>query len=199
MADETCLILDKSRLQMRIPGSIAVVFYGNPQQLEYDFRIAPGANPKMIRLNAVGADSATLDQEGNLVLGNGRRQLAAQASRRAYQTIAKCVRKPVHSEFHLMAKNTVQIELGAYDTSQPLVVDPVLLYAVALGGSNANQGVGIDVDATGNAYVTGNTCSMDFPSSAGNFQNIHSNIQLKNRQDAFVLKTGPDGFNATLL
>jgi hypothetical protein len=49
------------------PG-VDLVYYGNQQQLEYDFTIAPGADPGVIRLHAEGAQSLTLDGQGNLVL-----------------------------------------------------------------------------------------------------------------------------------
>src|SRR4051794_24215339 len=49
------------------PG-IDLVFYGNPRQLEYDFVIAPGANPNAIELEFEGATSMKVDDSGDLVL-----------------------------------------------------------------------------------------------------------------------------------
>ena len=89
------------------------------------------------------------------------------------------------------AANIVQFQVGDYDHNKPLIIDPVLLYAVAIGGSNGNQGVGMDVDAAGNAYVTGSSCSTDFPSTAGNFATIHTNTTVFGCQDAFVFKLDP--------
>ena len=43
-------------------------YYGKQRQLEYDFLVAPGADPKDIRLNFEGAEKISLDEEGNLVL-----------------------------------------------------------------------------------------------------------------------------------
>jgi hypothetical protein len=178
--------------QVEIAGAypgVDLVFYGNPQQLEYDFRVAPGADPREIRLGATGANSAALDAHGDLVLGTAAGDVQLKHPD-AYQEIDGA-RKPVRSAFRLVAKNTVQFEVGAYDRSKPLIIDPVLLYAVSLGGTNGNQAIGMDVDAAGDAYVTGNTCSMDFPSTAGNFQNVHTNVETNTCQDAFVLKLDP--------
>jgi predicted small secreted protein len=170
------------------PG-VDLVFYGNPQQLEYDFRVAPGADPGVIRLAANGAHSTVLDRDGNLTLGTAAGDVQLKHPD-AYQEIDGA-RRPVRSEFRLEAANTVQFRVGEYDHSKPLIIDPVLLYAVSIGGSNGNQGVGMDVDAAGNAYVTGNTCSDDFPSTAGNFATIHTNAALRGCQDAFVFKLDP--------
>ncbi|RMD69967.1 MAG: hypothetical protein D6819_05500, partial [Gammaproteobacteria bacterium] len=49
------------------PG-IDLVLYGNPQQLEYDFIVAPGADPDRIRLAVTGAEDLTVNQAGDLVL-----------------------------------------------------------------------------------------------------------------------------------
>jgi hypothetical protein len=119
------------------PG-IDLVFYGNPQQLEYDFQVAPGVDPGMIRVAADGAKSAALDAEGNLILGTAAGDVQLKHPD-AYQEIAG-VRHAVDSEFRLVAGNAVQFHVGEYDRSKPLIIDPVLLYAVQIGGSNGNQG-----------------------------------------------------------
>ncbi len=156
-----------ARIAGAYPG-VDLIYYGNPQQLEYDFQVAPGADPDAIRVAAEGARSAALDKNGNLVLSTAAGDVQLKHPD-AYQQIDG-QRRTVKSEFQLLAGNVVQFRVGDYDHSKPLVIDPVLLYAVALGGSNGNQSLGMAVDAAGNAYVTGNTCSFDFPSTAGNFQ-----------------------------
>src|SRR5256884_3108009 len=49
------------------PG-IDLVYYGNQRQLEYDFVIAPGADPKKIVLGFKGAPKLEIDAQGDLVL-----------------------------------------------------------------------------------------------------------------------------------
>jgi len=170
------------------PG-IDLIFYGSPQQLEYDFVLAPGTEPNQIRLNAVGASSVAINSEGNALLktNSGEVELKRPV---AYQQIDG-VRKSVSSDFQLAAGNTLSFTLGSYDHRYPLVVDPVLLYAVALGGSNGNHALGMDLDAAGNAYVTGNSCSSDFPTTAGEFQRYQGNPDISPCEDAFILKLDP--------
>jgi hypothetical protein len=172
------------------PG-IDLVFYGNPQQLEYDFRVAAGADPRAIRLSAKDAISTTLDADGSLVLATAAGDVRLKRPI-AYQEIGG-VRQAVQSSFLIGPHKDIQFELGSYDRTKPLIIDPVLSYGVAFGGSDGNQAVAMDVDASGNAYVTGFTCSADFPTTAGNFQNIQSNPALTACQDAFVLKLDPTG------
>ena len=170
------------------PG-IDLVFYGNPQQLEYDFLVAPGADPSQIRLNPQGATAVSINTEGNALLQTvaGPVELKQPVS---YQQIDG-IRTPVASAFHLTAANTLTLDFGTYDHGYPLIVDPVLLYAVALGGSNGNQALGMDLDAAGNAYITGNSCSSDFPTTAGVFDTYQGNPNQTSCQDAFVLKLDP--------
>src|SRR5262249_49133778 len=49
------------------PG-VDLVYYGNQRQLEYDFVVAPGTDPKTIRLVFTGADNLTVDDRGDLSL-----------------------------------------------------------------------------------------------------------------------------------
>ncbi|MBM3956698.1 MAG: SBBP repeat-containing protein [Gemmatimonadetes bacterium] len=66
-----------------------------------------------------------------------------------------------------------------------------IIYSTYLGGVGPDTGTGIQVDAAGNAYVTGNTASTDFPVTKGAFQTVlggGSGIT-----DAFVTKLSADG------
>src|SRR5437879_12087634 len=79
-------------------------------------------------------------------------------------------------------------EIAHYDASQPLVIDPVLLYSTYLGGSSADWGLGIAVDSSGNAYVTGSTASTNFP-TANPLQGTHGG----SFEDAFVATVDSSG------
>src|SRR3954463_6240181 len=87
----------------------------------------------------------------------------------------------IAGSFLLAKDNTASFELGAYDHSRPLVIDPTLSYSTYLGGSGEDQGNGIAVDSSGRAYVTGQTESTDFPVKSG----VQTN---KASTDAFVTK-----------
>src|SRR5439155_566034 len=63
-----------------------------------------------------------------------------------------------------------------------------LVYSTYLGGSDDDEGLGIALDASGSAYVTGFTGSTNFPTTAGAFQPT-----LAGGPDAFVTKLNPAG------
>ncbi len=182
-----------SRVRMAgvYPG-VDLDYYGNPQQLEYDFLVSPQADPKNIRLQIQGASHIHLDNAGNAVLRTaaGDVQLKCPVS---YQEIAG-VRHPVESKFKLAAGRELQFELGSFDRTQPLVIDPVLIASVPLGGSNGNQPNqvnDVEVDAAGSVYLTGDTCATDFPSTVGPFQNSNINLAAKSCDTTFVIKFDP--------
>ncbi len=164
------------------PG-IALDWRGNQQQLEYDFRLAPGADPSRIALDITGAEALHI-AGGDLVIEAGRASVRQRAPI-AYQTIAG-ERQPVEASFAL-DRHTIGFELGAYDRSRPLVIDPlVLAYSTYLGGSGSEFANGIAVDSAGAAYVTGETGSADFD-TVGPIESDDLSF------DAFVSKLNPAG------
>lgn len=162
------------------PG-IDVVYYGNDRlQLEYDFVVAPGADPNAIALRFEGADALELDRQGSLVLQTAMGELR-QPRPTIYQE-GSGARQPVAGDFVLRDGNLVGFQVGSYDVTRPLIIDPVLVYSTYLGGSgypySGDKDVGYDIaaDAAGNAYVTGAT---------------NSNGQW--HADAYVIKFDPTG------
>ncbi|MFC5865373.1 chitobiase/beta-hexosaminidase C-terminal domain-containing protein [Acidicapsa dinghuensis] len=171
------------------PG-VDLVYYGNQQQLEYDFVVAPNADVKTIRLRFAGAKRLMLDANGDLeiIAANGqitfRKPIAYQQKDEA--------RLPVNGHFTLLADGAVGFAVGTYDRSKPLVIDPTLSYSTYLGGSNgASYGTAIAVDSSGNAYVTGVVYATNFPATSGSYQT--SNNESASTFDAFVAKLNPTG------
>lgn len=142
------------------PG-IDLVYYGNGGQLEYDYVVAPGADPADIRLAFEGATKMSINGEGDLVLDTEGGQVVQHAPT-VYQEI-EGARKVVASRYVLGGKNEVGFEVGAYDDALPLVIDPTLTYSTFLGGNDYDYAYDIAVDTAGNAYVTGQTDSTNFP------------------------------------
>ncbi len=165
------------------PG-IDLVYYGNQQQLEYDFVVAPGADPDAIRLGFEGADEIGLDHQGNLILQTAGGELLQRAPVVYQET--EGVKKAIPGGYVLQEDNEVSFAVAAYDSSYPLVIDPVLEYSSYLGGSEGDQGISVAVDAAGSAYVTGYTESDDFP-TANAFQSAFGG----GSGDAFVIKLSP--------
>ncbi|MGA2610109.1 MAG: choice-of-anchor D domain-containing protein [Terriglobia bacterium] len=173
-------------------SGVDLVYYGNQGgQLEYDFFVAPGADPNQIKLSFAGAEGMRVDAaSGDLVLKVGKEEVRFQKPA-LYQPAVAAVydrrfqpstnRDPVtavsgpdarhsslatrHCSFVLASNNEVAFRVAGYDPKRALVIDPVLSYSTYLGGSGWDQGSSIAVDAAGNAYVTGYTESADFPTA----------------------------------
>ena len=179
-----------SRVRYRgvYPG-IDLAYYGNQRQLEYDFVIAPGADPQAIRMRLEGATRLRLSSDGDLVAATSDGSITLRKPV-AYQE-GNGARRPVDSEFALKADGTVGFRLGMYDRSQPLVIDPVLVFSSFLGGSVNDVVNAIAVDASGSVYVAGSTLSTNFPVTSGVLQNTDN--ATSGRSTAFVSKLNATG------
>ena len=166
------------------PG-VNMAFYGLQTQLEFDFVVHPGATPSPIRLGFSGASRIATDDSGNLVLASAAGDVLLHKPI-AYQE-KDGSRQTVDARFVLKTNNEVAFELGNYDRSRELVIDPSVSYATYLGGTAEDDGYAVAVDASGNAYVTGQTKSTDFPSAKP--------LQASNGGgfDAFVTELSPTG------
>jgi hypothetical protein len=180
----------KVRYASVYPG-VDLVYYGNQRQLEYDFVVAPEADPRPIRLHFAGAKKLKLDSNGNLAIAAENGSIAFHKPV-VYQTV-NGARRPVSGVFLLLADNSVGFSLGRYDHSKPLVIDPILAYSTYFGGTNAEFVVAVAADASGDAYVTGLTISEDFPLTAGAFQAVDYATPANAVSTAFISKFNPSG------
>lgn len=171
------------------PG-IDLVFYGNGEHLEHDFVVEPGASPQQIAFNIDGAQRIDLLPNGDLVfhLDGGKINFKKPV---AYQQIGSS-RRQVNAAFKLKG-NRVSFELGRYDHRRALTIDPVLVFSTDLAGSAFEHIAGMAVDAQGNIYVTGDTVSTDFPTTAGSVQPACAGCSTTTPEDAFVTKLNPTG------
>ena len=167
------------------PG-IDLVWYGNQQRLEYDFVVAPGADPRQIQVAYEGVESLRLDAGGDLVLRTALGEVRQQKPRVYQEVGGKQVE--VEARYTIVARDRVTFALARYDRKRELRIDPVVLvYSTYLGGSGGDWGYGIAVDAAGSAYVTGQTTSTNFPTQSA-YQTTYQDID-----DVFVTKLTPAG------
>jgi Fibronectin type III domain/Beta-propeller repeat len=145
------------------PG-VDLAYYGEQSKLEFDFVVAPQSSPAPIDLEFRGARSVATDASGNLVVSSAAGDVVLHQPV-AYQE-QNGSRQLVDSRFVLKANKQVSFELGNYDHSRDLVIDPTVTYATYLGGSAEDDAYGVAVDSSGNAYVTGGTLSLNFPGTA---------------------------------
>ncbi|HLI30507.1 MAG TPA: SBBP repeat-containing protein, partial [Terriglobia bacterium] len=170
---------------------IDLAYYGNPRQLEYALRVAPGGNPNRLRFSLIGPSGSLplrLNARGSLIveIPGGLRFLRPVA----YQEVVRqgrLIRRTVSSHYVLKGKGRVGILVGPYDRSRVLVIDPVLSYSTYLGGSGADGATSVAVDGSGDAFVTGGATSVNFP-TANPLQKSSAGSS-----DVFVAELNPAG------
>ena len=165
------------------PG-IDLVYYGNQRQLECDFIVAPGVDPRAIQFHFRGAKRIHKDEHGDLVLKMGEGEVRWHKPV-VYQE-KNGARQEIAANYDITDKNLVGFELAKYDARRPLYIDP-LVYSTYLGGRSYDEGFGIAVDSGGNAYVTGGTESTDFPTQ-NPLQSTNGGVE-----NAFVAKINASG------
>jgi hypothetical protein len=184
---------------------IDLVYYGNQQQLEYDFVVAPGADARAITLELTTDSSQRLAaplsiaKNGDLLVPvegseiRFHRPTVYQGERSALQHTLGGSSKAIATQdlvaAHWVLKSPTQVgfEVGVYDRTRPLIIDPALSYSTYLGGTKSNTGYNIALDSAGNAYVTGSTFSTDFPTKKP-YQKANAG-----KSDAFVAKINSTG------
>jgi hypothetical protein len=201
---------NKSKWHFDIPTSRAVLYkslyknidlkvYGIEKEIEYDWILKPGGNPDDIKFEYKNVKSTRLDEEGNLIIETDFGELIhkkplsyqrrkAQSAGRIAQNACPKERKDVNVTFKKIAENIYGFEVGEYDNSRELIIDPVVLtYSTYLGGDDKDYGFGIAVDGSGCAYVTGYTLGSDFPTLDGYQADYQGNT------DAFITKLDTTG------
>lgn len=168
-------------------SGISATFHGSQRQLEYDFNIAPGADPNQIQWQITGASGLSIDSSGNLLIHTAGGDLMEKAPN-IYQNV-NGTQVAVSGHFVLEGSDRVGFAVGSYDTSLPLVIDPLLSYSTYLGSSGGGaDGEAIAVDSAGSAYVAGRTNATNFPTTPGSYQTT-----LAGSTDVYVTKFSADG------
>lgn len=164
---------DASRWRTHVPNFEAVLYrdiysgidlryYANGSQLEYDFVVAPGADPGQIRIKYEGVENLRVNDSGELEIETGWGKLTERIPY-VYQTVDG-QRKQLDGAYELQSDNTFGFVLtGNYDPELPTVIDPVIVYSSFFGGGAYDYAWDIFVTETGEAYFTGVTNSQDFP------------------------------------
>ncbi|HVB56997.1 MAG TPA: SBBP repeat-containing protein [Candidatus Acidoferrales bacterium] len=157
------------------PG-VDLVYYGSQRQLEYDFLVAPDADPSPIQFSLAGVRKPVnkhrkgpveIAVNGDLIvkMDGGEVQFHKPV---AYQESGSGIRHFVEARYILGGGQQVSLAVGSYDRRRPLVIDPVLSYSTYLGPSGGVSSIA--VDTSGNAYVTGGNTGTGFPTTPGAFQ-----------------------------
>jgi hypothetical protein len=185
----------------RVYPGVDLVFHGSQGQLEYDFVLAPGADPDAIRVAFDGSGALRLDANGDLILPLGGGQLRHRAPH-AYQE-RDGIRSVVPSKYVLVGSHEIgfSVDRAAYDAARPLVIDPVLSFSSYAGGVGQDEAFAVATDAAGNTHVAGRTASAEFPTTNAYDATYGGNIcrpdtgapRTEACPDAFVMKLDASG------
>ena len=152
--------------RLRIPEvypGIDLVFYDNKGDLEYDFVVAPGADPKQIRLAFDGADRMRMDDDaGDLVLTTSTGAELRTHQPRVFQEIDNR-EVEVAGAYEIVDRGQAAFTLASYDAKRPLLIDPTITFTTFIHGRGEDVAAGVAVDSAGNSYVGGWTMSTDIP------------------------------------
>jgi hypothetical protein len=150
---------------------VELIAHGN--NVEKVYTVAPNANPNAIRMSLAGVSNLGKDNQGNLLAqtGNGSVRFSAPI---AWQE--KDGGKSPIKVSYAIDKDSYGFELGNYDHSRPVMIDP-LLQATYLGGNGTETVRNIQVHPiTGDIYVLGVTeragvgFTNTFPGTTGGWQ-----------------------------
>ena len=172
-------------VQRAVRAGVDVAVHATGRHLEYDLLLAPGVDPASVAIDLDGAETLALDADGSLRVTTPAGDVVQRAPF-AYQDVAG-TRRPVEAAWRIEGPRRAAFRIGAHDPNAALVIDPVVEYATYLGAAAADAIQGIAVDAAGNAYVTGVTASLAFPTA------VPFQPALAGNEDSFVAKLAPDG------
>lgn len=185
---------ERVRYEAVYPG-IDLVYHGQRGRLEYDFVVAPGADPSVIRLRFGGSDAVELEPSGGLLLSadgvSVRQKKPFLYQERGQEQVE------IAGNFVKLGDSEIGFEIGSYDRTRELVIDPEIIYSTYLGGTSLDIGRAIAVDAERNAYIVGTTSSLQFPGSAiGSALESEKGVpstMLRGDADAYLVKLNPSG------
>jgi hypothetical protein len=163
---------------------IDLIVHGKEKNLEYDFVVRPGGDPGLINVEFKGILELEPMADGQLAMKTGLSEII-QAEPVTYQ-LKGGERQAVSSQYVLKGPHQVGIEVGPYDRSRRLIIDPVLSYSTYLGGSEDDLAYKVTIDSSGGTYIAGATASPDFPTTDGG-QGQRRGL------DVFVSKLDPTG------
>jgi hypothetical protein len=189
--------------RVKIPevyDGVDLVYYGDQHRLEYDFIVAPRADPGHIRLVINGATDLHVTGEGDLLVSTATGSLRLHKPV-IYQFAHTSQKEKVYRPggWELGKGHSVKFRLGPYDRRDELVIDPVLSFSSYLGGSQGELGKAIALDSNRNIYVAGGTYSPDFPVTPNAYLKTCGSQQFPcsggsdPQEDGFVAKLSPDG------
>ncbi|MFW9768468.1 MAG: SBBP repeat-containing protein [Candidatus Thorarchaeota archaeon] len=169
----------KIRYENLWPG-IDLEYKATAKGAKYHFLVAAGSDPSQIRIQYSGQDRLVANPES----------VSVEIQDKTFTDDGLVVTQgtqEIHANFDMISDSMICFNIGDYDPSKELVIDP-LLSSTYIGGSNDDTGYAIQVDSQGYVYVSGHTYSSNFPT-----QDAYDSTYNSGLYDAFLLKYDPDG------
>lgn len=169
---------DPARWCSRVP-KFREVFYENlyagidltltqsDSHVKYEFTVAPGASPSQIQMDYEGIENLVVSK-GNLVIYTSVMQVV-EMQPFAYQEDENGLKEVVPCRYKV-SRRRLSFEVGSYDPTRPLVIDPILIFSSYSGSTADNWGYTATYDKEGNLYSGGNVFNVGYPLMAGSFQ-----------------------------
>jgi hypothetical protein len=171
------------------PG-IEVDLHARQGSVEKFFTVAPGASVADIQIELERASAVRVGDDGRLLVALGDGEVAFSAPV-AFQEFGGD-RRPVQVAY-VADGNRYGFTVHEYDRSQPLVIDPTLVYSTFTGGDGLEEPHDYHVDAAGALYVVGGTTSLDLATTGAPYGVPADVAGDLRRRNGFLAKLAPDG------
>ncbi|MCP5103494.1 MAG: hypothetical protein GY950_08955 [bacterium] len=180
----------KAVLYKNLYKNVDLKVYGIAKKIEYDWMVKPGGDPAAIRFQYKNVKDSHIDENGNILIETELGTLTHKCPFSfQYRGTDGADRAEVKATFKKIGKNTYGFNVGVYDKSRELIIDPVVMaYSTYLGGSGDEHAFGLAVNSSGQAFVTGDTYSTNFPTDDA-YQGTFGGGDM----DAFVTKFSTSG------
>jgi hypothetical protein len=172
-----------------IYSGVNLTYYGRGGRVEHDFVVQPGADYRQIKMRYTGVRTLTRSANGDLHMGIGENEVIVR-SPHIYQMV-RGREQEIGGTFVLLGDDEVAFSIGAFDSSLPLVIDPVLDYSTYLANLSIYVS-GAAVDASGNTYIVGQSFSPNYPVTTGAYQTTCSPC-ASDEADIFITKLNAAG------
>jgi hypothetical protein len=144
-------------------------YYFEDNSLRYDYILKPGADVRKIKMQLEGTELSYINELGEWIFET-RFGEVKNTKLLSYQTIDG-EKKVVPCKFRKDAEGNIVFDLGAYDHTKELVIDP-LVYSTFIGSSVPDYGTAIVVDDSNQAFITGhffayNVNPLGYPNVGG--------------------------------
>lgn len=141
--------------------------------LEYSFIVSPQVDANQIRVNYQGQSKISIDEDGNLHLGNRFGEII-ESKPIAWVEDQSGRKKKVEVEFKLNGSElTFEFPKG-YDKSKTLTIDPTLTFSTFTGSTSDNWGMTATPDANGNLFGGGISFGIGYPITTGAYDGSHN-------------------------